>query len=121
MLDALNELTIGMYPIDNRIVVDEFVFAPNSTVATLQPQIQYPVLIQSIIASIPSGTAGVLAIGQAGRQRQFTIVPGQAPLNNIAMVIYPNDPFVLTVTGGTGLVAIEIMGFGLKNQNWRVL
>lgn len=121
ILDALNELTIGMYPVDNRIIIDEFAFAPNSTVATLTLQLQYPALIQSIIASIPGGTSGTLTIGASGRQRQFGIVAGQAPLNNIAMVVYPNDVFTLTITGGTGLVALEVMGLGLRNRNWRVL
>ncbi len=121
ILNSLNELTIGMYPVDNRIIIDEFIFAPASSVATLTPQLQYPALITSILTSIPSATTGVLTIGAAGRQRQISIQPAQGPLNNIAMVIYPNDIFVLTVTGGTGLVSIEIMGLGLKNQNWRVL
>ncbi len=121
ILNSLNELTIGMYPVDNRILIDEFVFAPNSSVATLVPQLQYPALIMSILTSIPAATTGLLTIGAGGRQRQISIQPGQGPLNNIAMVVYPNDIFVLTVTGGTGLVSIEIMGLGLKNQNWRVL
>lgn len=121
ILDELKALNFSMYPTDNRVLIDEFQFAPNSTSCTLQPQLQYPALIQSIIATIPPGTSGTLLIGQGGRQRQFTIVPGQAPLNNIAMVIFPSDPFVLTVTGGSGLVALEIMGLGLKNQDWRLL
>ncbi len=121
ILNSLNELTIGMYPVDNRILIDEFVFAPNSSVATLVPQLQYPSLIMSILTSIPAATTGLLTIGAGGRQRQISIQPGQGPLNNIAMVVYPTDIFVLTVTGGTGLVSIEIMGLGLKNQNWRVL
>lgn len=124
LVDILKELkymNFSAWPTDNSILIDEFNFAPNSTSVTLTPQLQYPALIQSIIASIPGSTAGTLTIGSGARQRQFGIVPGQAPLNNIAMVIYPNDIFTLTITGGTGLVALEVMGLGLKGQEWRVI
>lgn len=121
ILNQLKYMNFSAYPTDNNIVIDEYQSTPNGTNVTLVPQLQYPALIQSIIASIPPGTAGTLTIGAGGRLRQFNVSPSQGPFNNINMVIYPNDIFVLTVTGGSGLVGLEIMGLGLKGQEWRVL
>lgn len=116
--------TFNPLPTDPFVMVDEYQYNPNGSTVTLNPQMQYPALIQSIIASIPGGTSGVLTIGAPGStgiKRQISIVPGQAPLNNIAMIIYPSDAFILTTTGGSGLLYIEIMGLALKGQEWRVI
>lgn len=120
LLEALHSV-FNLFPVDTNILFDEYNYASSGNTISLVPNIAFPVLVQSIIASIPTGTTGILTIGAASRLRQFNIAPGQAPLNNIAIIVYPNDVFTLTTTGSAGLVGLEVMGLGLKNTGWRVL
>lgn len=139
--DTLRTLVAGLkdllqreevFPIyDPTLIVDEYAINPSAgtnfptSFVTLTPNIDRPVLVTAIIASIPTATTGVLTIGATGQganKRSINISPGQAPLNNIAMVIFPSDVFTLTVTGtGPSLISIEVMGNYLRRTDWRLI
>lgn len=119
-LEDLRQGGSGPYPTDLDILVDERFYFPNAaTTGTFFLQIDRPVLITSIIASIPSGTAGLLSIGSGGNLGQLNVTPGSVPLSNISMIMYQNDPISLAITGGTGLIALWFMGLGLRGNKWR--
>lgn len=120
------------FPIfDPTMLLDEYAINPSAgtnfptSFVTLTPNIDRPVLVTAIIASVPTATTGVLTIGATGQganKRAVNISPGQAPLNNLAMVIFPSDVFTLTVTGtGPSLISIEVMGNYLRRTDWRVI
>src|SRR5260370_15445617 len=109
LLESLHSI-FNMYPTDAKVIVNEFTYHPNGNTITMNLNIQYPVLITAIIASIPSGTAGTLTIGSAGDRLVTGIVPGQAPLSGIALVVYPADPITLTTVGAARLVAVSVIG-----------
>lgn len=121
LLKVIAENTNGPVYVNGDYILDEYQFA-NGTSVTLNPNIDRPALITSFIASIPSGTSGILTIGaagQGGNKRQINISPNTPLFNSITMIIYPNDQFNLTITGGTGNVSLEIMGGILRKGDWR--
>lgn len=126
-LKKLQEGGSGPYPTDINLIVDEFNVTPSGNLLVLVPAIDRPVLITSMIVSIPSGTSGVLAIGAPSTSGQnysadarlIGLTPQTPPFNGIGLVIYQNDVFTITTTGAAGLIFLEIMGLGLRGTAWR--
>jgi hypothetical protein len=123
-LQKIENNTDGPAFVDPLMILDEFSVTPNGSSATLTPAIDRPALISVIITSIPTGTSGILTIGAPGQgsdKRMLNITPTTSPMTNLLMIIYPSDVLTLTVTGGTGVVFIEIMGGLLRKGDWRVI
>jgi hypothetical protein len=123
-LKKIENNTDGPAFVDALMILDEFNVTPNGSSVTLTPAIDRPALISVIITSIPTGTSGILTIGASGQgpnKRMINITPTTSPMTNLLMIIYPQDVLQLTVTGGTGVVFIEIMGGLLRKGDWRVI
>lgn len=124
-IEALTRSSGALYPfLEPNVILDEYQVVPSGTTLLLDPQIDRPALITSIIASIPSGTAGTLTIGTpgtGGNRRQINLSPGMAPLLGLTMFITAADVFSITITGGTGLISLEIMGGIIRSQELRVI
>lgn len=117
MLARMNTID-GVSPIDPYSIFDEEMYVPSGTTVSMFFNIDRPILIHSIMISIPNGTTGLLTIGlriNIPIQQLFLNISG------ISMIIEPSAKATLTLTGGSGAMMVRFMGNSLRNDKWRRL
>ena len=117
MLARMNTID-AVSPIDNYTLFDEEMYGVNESTLSMTFNIDRPVLITSMMISIPPTTTGLLTIGD-----RINVPVQQEWLNptGIAMIVAPNAKATMTLTGGSGKIMVRFMGNSLRNDKWRRL
>lgn len=105
-------------PIDPYVFFDEEMYNPNASTHSMTFNVDRPIVLSSIIISIPAGTTGLLQIGARINipvQQEFLPIPG------LQMIIDPSSKATMTLTGGSGIIMVRFMGNSLRNDKWRRL